>query len=1066
MNKFITKVAKLVLGLSLAAGVGVAVSSNKARKVDAADVLEYKLDGTVTGGSSAYASGSVTQGGLTWTVEANSTMNPWRFGGKDDQIRNCASQAAVSSENITKVLVETGTATCTVNSISLYVGTSEGVSDISSLSKTSSLTSTILEFDRPSGDNWSNRFFTVVFDVSCSSSSNQYIQLKSIEFYKAGSDAPTYAVTYHDTNADSGTAPTGGNYAEGGTVTVAGNTGSLTRDGYDWAGWSLNSDGSGTIYGPTYTATYEMPAAAVDFYPVWVAAQVYTRLESIASIEESGQYVLGLTGVGFHYAGTSSWGNYDLPSNETPLYYTLKKGNGNTTFTAKTTISSTDYYLTVPTSNTFTMSTTETPITLGTTTTPLTGENASFAVANTDTTARHIRVASSGLRSYAGTTGQMAYFYLVGTPSSGDNPTISFTNTNTVSLTMPGTTSATRTVSYANLTGSLSVESLDTEVCTGSLSNIVTGDSETGTKTLTITAVGGGSTTIKVKCVDDNVEASLAVVVAENRTYNKATKLAHIQNNAELILVVDDSTQSTKYAMSTSTGSTTKNRGVEGVTISSGSVSISTTSDVARIRINKVGDYYTLFDKTNSGYYYGHASSNDLYVGSSELPSGNDLYLWSLSFVTQSTYTYTKLECKGGDGRFIQFYPETNKDRFSTFSSSQKKVSMYILSSDFPTETPIATISGDASKTIFIGGSAVYSGTYTPTNATEAIVATPASDKITVGAITMSNGSFTCTISLDSALSEGSYNVTFAPEETTIQSNLVLSVTAHAYSATHDRLDSTNDLTNGLHVVIASTENEVVAGTQNANNISETSCLFDTANDTLCNSLGREFTIYLAKLGTEESDPVGWVFYNNGHYLKAVSGSDNKLSSTDTLDTHCLFSITITDGNAVITCSAVTNGTMGYNGTSHIFSCYGSARNNVELYYNENDLTPTNNQLEVDAFEDAFLFLDGTISTSNENDTGACRNKHYYAYAKAQYLRLTDRSLVSANAISRLTDWATANNEVFNSAAGTFSSNKVSPLINVMGENTNTVAIIVVISMVSVTAIGGYFFLKKRREQN
>ena len=39
-------------------------------------------------------------------------------------------------------------------------------------------------------------------------------------------------------------------------------------------------------------------------------------------------------------------------------------------------------------------------------------------------------------------------------------------------------------------------------------------------------------------------------------------------------------------------------------------------------------------------------------------------------------------------------------------------------------------------------------------------------------------------------------------------------------------------------------------------------------------------------------------------------------------------------------------------------------------------------------------------------------------------------------------------------------------LLNAIGENTNTVAIIVVISMVSVTAIGGYFFLKKRREQN
>ena len=41
----------------------------------------------------------------------------------------------------------------------------------------------------------------------------------------------------------------------------------------------------------------------------------------------------------------------------------------------------------------------------------------------------------------------------------------------------------------------------------------------------------------------------------------------------------------------------------------------------------------------------------------------------------------------------------------------------------------------------------------------------------------------------------------------------------------------------------------------------------------------------------------------------------------------------------------------------------------------------------------------------------------------------------------------------------------VSPLVNIIGENTNTVAIIVIISMVSVTAIGGYFFLRKRKEQ-
>ena len=52
----------------------------------------------------------------------------------------------------------------------------------------------------------------------------------------------------------------------------------------------------------------------------------------------------------------------------------------------------------------------------------------------------------------------------------------------------------------------------------------------------------------------------------------------------------------------------------------------------------------------------------------------------------------------------------------------------------------------------------------------------------------------------------------------------------------------------------------------------------------------------------------------------------------------------------------------------------------------------------------------------------------------------------------------------FMSELVSLSAPQVSPLVNIIGENTNIVAIIVVISMISVTAIGGYFFLRKRKE--
>ena len=144
----------------------------------------YKLDGTTTGGSSGYAeASSITQGTLSWSVVANTTMNPWRFGGKGAQVRNCESTTAVSTDDVTKVVVTTGTATCTVNSVTLKVGTSQGSGDISEISITSGLTSATLEFARPANTSWASRYFTIVFDVTCASGSNQYVQFKSAQFY-------------------------------------------------------------------------------------------------------------------------------------------------------------------------------------------------------------------------------------------------------------------------------------------------------------------------------------------------------------------------------------------------------------------------------------------------------------------------------------------------------------------------------------------------------------------------------------------------------------------------------------------------------------------------------------------------------------------------------------------------------------------------------------------------------------------------------------------------------------------------------------------------------------------
>ena len=146
----------------------------------------YKLDGTTTATGNAYATASnVTQNGIGWAVTANTEQSPWRFGGKSitGVDRTAETKSALSSDDVTKVIVNTADATITVNSISLRVGTSQGASDIDEITLTTNLANASLEFARPTGHNWSGRYFTIVFNVTNSTTSNKFIQLSSAQFF-------------------------------------------------------------------------------------------------------------------------------------------------------------------------------------------------------------------------------------------------------------------------------------------------------------------------------------------------------------------------------------------------------------------------------------------------------------------------------------------------------------------------------------------------------------------------------------------------------------------------------------------------------------------------------------------------------------------------------------------------------------------------------------------------------------------------------------------------------------------------------------------------------------------
>ena len=75
---------------------------------------------------------------------------------------------------------------------------------------------------------------------------------------------PTYNVTYSGNGSTGGTVPSDtNNYTNGQTVTVLGNTGSLTQAGFVFSKWNTQAGGGGSSY--TAGSTFTIGAGNVNF---------------------------------------------------------------------------------------------------------------------------------------------------------------------------------------------------------------------------------------------------------------------------------------------------------------------------------------------------------------------------------------------------------------------------------------------------------------------------------------------------------------------------------------------------------------------------------------------------------------------------------------------------------------------------------------------------------------------------------------------------------------------------------------------------------------------------------
>ena len=109
-------------------------------------------------------------------------------------------------------------------------------------------------------------------NVSTTTKTDLYLCFTPQDGMWATSTDPTsspsgFSVTYNGNGSTGGTVPTDGTpYEENAIVTILGNTGRLEKTGYVFAGWTINSDGTGTVYseGDTYSIT-----GNTTFYAKW-----------------------------------------------------------------------------------------------------------------------------------------------------------------------------------------------------------------------------------------------------------------------------------------------------------------------------------------------------------------------------------------------------------------------------------------------------------------------------------------------------------------------------------------------------------------------------------------------------------------------------------------------------------------------------------------------------------------------------------------------------------------------------------------------------------------------------
>ena len=164
--------------------------------------LAYTLQPT-SGTNNGYAGNcDIEINGITWNLTGNSTIQPWRIGGKslNGVDRELYSKTAIEG-NITKIEVTHGTASgITINSWTLVVASDESFTSVVSTLTPTFTASETTTITRPDGVDWSDCYYKFIYNVTVSGSSNKFLQFSEAKFYKDAASGNTPSITADNVN--------------------------------------------------------------------------------------------------------------------------------------------------------------------------------------------------------------------------------------------------------------------------------------------------------------------------------------------------------------------------------------------------------------------------------------------------------------------------------------------------------------------------------------------------------------------------------------------------------------------------------------------------------------------------------------------------------------------------------------------------------------------------------------------------------------------------------------------------------------------------------------------------